>query len=187
MSVPIVMVVSPPRCVVVVTAPPMIVTWRPNIYADAPRSCVNIHFCERWHRCRGDQRACGDHSKCELLHGAPFIGSFLLPNKNDFCRLAVPNYFCGVHANVTERLHRLRRVFTLSRSSLLRSHGKQPRRAVGRDCGEVGVPLQPRPLIGERGAARSGATGQCAAYRSGKCLIESKCASEAGVKLNWQS
>ena len=170
MSVPIVMVVSPPRCVVVVTAPTVVVTWRANVYADAPGSCVNIHFCERWHRCRGDQRACGDHSKCELLHGAPFIGSFLLPNKNDFCRLAVPNYFYGVHANVTERLTGCGAFFTLSRSSLLRSTVSNPVPLDawwGRDCGEAGVPLRPHPLIDKRGVARSGATGQCAAYRAG--------------------
>jgi hypothetical protein len=43
-----------------------------NIHADASGSCVNIHFCERWHRCRGDERAHGNGSDCEFLHGYSF-------------------------------------------------------------------------------------------------------------------
>jgi hypothetical protein len=56
MSAPIAMVVSPPRCVVIVTMGRPTVAC-PNVYADASVSCVNIHFRKRWHRCRDDKRA----------------------------------------------------------------------------------------------------------------------------------
>jgi hypothetical protein len=56
MSVPIAVGASPPWCVVVIAmGRPTVVC--PNVYADPSGSCVNIHFCERWHRCRDDERA----------------------------------------------------------------------------------------------------------------------------------
>jgi hypothetical protein len=69
MPVPIVTVVSPLRCIVVVAAVfTVVMTRRANPYADAPGSYMNIHFSERWHRCRGDENACGNGSKCEFVH-----------------------------------------------------------------------------------------------------------------------
>jgi hypothetical protein len=56
MSVPIAMVVSPPRCVVIVTMGRPTVMG-PNVYTDTSGSRVNVHLCERWHRCRDNERA----------------------------------------------------------------------------------------------------------------------------------
>jgi hypothetical protein len=56
MSAPITVVLSPCRCIVIETMRrPAVVCL--DIHADASRSCVNIHFCKRWHRCRDNKRA----------------------------------------------------------------------------------------------------------------------------------
>jgi hypothetical protein len=58
-----------------------VVTRRADIYADASWPCVNIHLRERRHRRRGNKRACGNGSKCELLHGISFFFRFVTPGK----------------------------------------------------------------------------------------------------------
>jgi hypothetical protein len=75
----------PSRRMIVVAAMirtgPVAVTRRADIYADASWPCVNIHLRERRHRRRGNKRACGNGSKCELLHGISFFSRFVTLGK----------------------------------------------------------------------------------------------------------
>jgi hypothetical protein len=75
----------PSRRMIVVAAMirtgPVVVTRRSDIYADASWPCVNIHLRERRHRRRGNKRACGNGSKCELLHGISFFSRFVTLGK----------------------------------------------------------------------------------------------------------
>jgi hypothetical protein len=92
MPVPIVTVVSPPGCIVVVVAVLTVVMARPNPYADARGSYANIYFSERWHRCRGDKSACGNGSKCEFHHKWSFHPChFRYPHKKQKHVRDVPN------------------------------------------------------------------------------------------------
>jgi hypothetical protein len=143
MSVPIVMVVSPPGCIVVVTAvPTVVVAWRPNVYADAPGSRVNTHFCERWHRCRGDERACGNGSRCEFLHGTSFFFLlFSLRYKNDSVRPAVPKFFVACARKVMEHSCPPCGAFSNQVAVVLVfSHGREPM------PNDAAVPSQARAL-----------------------------------------
>src|ERR1700756_160304 len=86
-------VAVPSRRMVVVTAmirtAPVIIARRADLYADASRARVNIHLRERRHRCRGNERARGNGSKCELFHGTSFLSRFAT-YENASARRAVP-------------------------------------------------------------------------------------------------
>jgi hypothetical protein len=84
-----------------------VVTRRADIYADASWPCVNIHLRERRHRRRGNKRACGNGSKCELLRGISFFCRSVTLGK----RIGTADrseLFGGVRPNVMEHLRRLR-------------------------------------------------------------------------------